>query len=231
MNDETSSTTSDDPSEDTSWPHTETFHCLGHILTSSCSIEPCFYATKRLCWNAYFLNFSSKVARRLPIAHKLALLKRAILPIITYRCTRWPFQRKYAKELDKLQSKMVAVMTREVRYPDEELASYIKRRNQMASRLAGRLGRWSHVWARRVVAWHDHLNRSRNAATLVARTFHWHGALWLRTQRLEHGTSALAGRTRTRIPVSMPVHTRWEESVRDAESTVPEAADSSRMHV
>ena len=218
------STDEDDEDDDTTWPRTDAFNCLGHVLTPTGSVAQCFYATKRLCWNAYFLNFSNKMARRIPISHKLALLKRAILPIIAYRCTRWPFQQKFAKELDMLQNKMVAVMTREPRYPEEELASYLRRRNQMASRLASKLGRWSHVWARRVVAWHDHLNRLRNAHTLVARVFHWHGAAWLRERRLEHGSIATAGRTRTRLPFSMPVHQRWEEGVAVAEALVPDAA-------
>ena len=120
-------------------------------------------------------------------------------------------------------------MTRVVRYPDEPLADSIKRRNQMASRVAGRLGRWSHIWARRVISWNDHLNRLRNAESLVSRIYHWHGAAWLRAQRLEHGSAASAGRTRTRVPISMAVQPRWEESVKAAEILCPDAADSQRI--
>ena len=151
----------------------------------------------------------------------------------THRCLplyQVAFSTSLCKELDGLQNKMVAVMTREVGYPDEQLANYIKRRNQMASRVAGRRGRWSHIWAKRVVALHDCMHRQRNAESLVSRIFHWHVAAWLREQRLEHGSTAGAGRTRTRIPISMPVQQRWEEGVAEAEILCPEAADSHRDH-
>ena len=207
---------------DECWALTDRFSCLGHILQPSGSVRACFYATKRACWNAFFHHLSSKKSRRVPIQHKLKLLQRVILPIVAYRCTRWPYQKTYAKELDALQTKMIAVLTPEVRWPDEELGMYIKRRNQMASRLAGGLGRWSRVWAKRVINWHDHLCRARNAKSLTSRIFLWHGAAWLREQRLLHGTSSIGGRTRTRLPVSAFVERRWEESVTDAEEAYPE---------
>ena len=202
--------------EDNSWPLTPRFECFGHVLEPTGSIRACFNATKRLCWNAFHLHLSSKKCRHIPIAHKITLLQRVVQPIFSYRCTRWPYQKTYAKELDLLQTKMLAVMTREQRYPDEELARYIKRRNQMASRMARTHGRWSRTWAKRVLDWRDHLIRPRNEDHLVARVFSWHGAQWLRQQRLQHGCTATSGRTRTRLPISAVVHQRWEEGCDNA---------------
>ena len=67
----------------------------------------------------------------------------------------------------------------------------------MASRLAGKHGRWSRIWAKRVLEWRDDLERARNADHFVSRVYHWHGAQWLRQQRLQHGNVATSGRTRT----------------------------------
>ena len=122
--------------------------------------------------------------------------------------------------MDRMQNRMIASMTREVRYPGEELGQYVRRRNQMASRLAGEHGRWSRLWANRLCTWRAHLLRERNEHVLVARVYIWRGAEYLRERRLQRGSLAVAGRTNTRLPQNASVLARWEEGCNVAHTHV-----------
>ena len=138
--------------------------------------------------------------------------------MITYKCTRWPYQKQLAKELDKMQNKMIASLVREPRIPDESSGDYVRRRSTSANALSRRAGKWSRIWGSRVISWEEHMKRPRNGDSLCARLYEFYGASWLQDQRLLHGTSAVSGRTRTRVSEQRWVAQRWQLGVQYAKA-------------
>ena len=196
------------------WPPTTSFECLGHIIQNDGGIRSCVSATKRSCWKAFWLNFSNSRAHKIPVRTKLALMNRAVTSSYTYRCSRWPAQRHIAKEFDKMQNKMTAIILRIPRLPGEQAHEYVKRRNHIASCQARTEKRWSKIWFSRVLSWHKHLERPHNSHSWPAQTLHYRGAAYLQQRRVDNcSASALGGRTRTRTARGV-VHVRWHDGVR-----------------
>jgi len=195
------------------WPVTTSFACLGHVLQNDGSIRACANAAKRGCWAAFWANFSSKRARKLPLQEKISVMNRAVTPIYKYKCSRWPAQRCIAKEFDKVQNKMLAILMNVPRFPGEQPHEYVRRRNHMASCQARAGQRWSAIWYARVVAWNDHLKRPANARSWAAQTLEFRGRAYLQERRIaNHSESSSHGRTCTRSTRGV-VHTRWHDGV------------------
>jgi len=204
-------------SETEEWAHThgDTFAALGHTLADDGRIEPCLTATIASMWRSFYGNFG-KTMRSAPLSDKLKLLNRAVLPIASYRMSRWPYQTNAAKRLDRTQTKMIRTLMRHQFEPGDDPATFAARRNRMAASVARRCGQWSQVWRKRVLDWSAHLNRERNHTSWAAKTLHYHGKHWLQEQRRIHATGAsgsiLAGRTCTRAGRGI-VHRRWHDGV------------------
>ena len=80
-------------------------------------------------------------------------------------------------------------------------------------------GLWSERHCDRVVQWDEHLHRSVNWRTWAAQLQDVRGDDFLQAKRLEHNsTSALAGRTGTRLPGLGKVQVRWADGVRFAKA-------------
>ena len=140
-------------------------------------------------------------------------MTRAVTPVLRSRCSRWPVVQCVAKELDAIQTRMVAILMRARRQEHETMQQFVRRRNQMASRECGRAGRWSAMWFRRVIAWHDHLGRPANAASWPALLLHFRGEELLQRTHAAMGSSSVhAGRTGTRAFPGV-VRRRWHDGV------------------
>ena len=137
-----------------------------------------------------------------PFETKLRLLNKTVLPIASYRMSRWPFQVHAAKRIDRTQTKMIRTLLRERVRPGDDPASFVIRRNRLACNVAEESGWWSGVWRKRVIDWHAHLNREANRDSWAAKTLNFHGKEWLQDRRMMHAVgshgSVLAGRTCTR---------------------------------
>ena len=98
----------------------------------------------------------------------------------------------------------------------EDSASFVQRRNRLASTTARRHGTWSKIWAKKVTDWNSHLQRDRNRHSWAAKVLRFHGAQWLQDQRRIHAVgqqgSLVAGRTCTRAFPGI-VHRRWHDGV------------------
>ena len=198
------------------WPVTTTFDCLGHTLQHDGGIRACVNNAKKSCWRAFWSNFSSKGSRQLSMRDKDKIVDRAVAAIFRYKCSRWPAQESYAKEMDKLQNKMVAILMRVPRYPGELSHECVRRRNHTASCHARTTKRWSQIWYSRVLSWHEHLKRPANKHSWAAQTLLFRGEAFLQEQRVSHNSgSALAGRTGTRSKRGV-VHMRWHDGIKVA---------------
>jgi len=195
--------------------HNRTFKALGHTLSDDGSIQPCLTATLASMWRSFYGNFGKNM-RHAPLEHKLRLLNRAVLPIATYRMSRWPYQVQAAKQVDKTQTKMIGSLLGMKVQPGDDPATFAMRRNRAAKNIAAQRGKWSSIWRKQVANWSSHLNRPRNHRSWASQTLHYHGKHWLQEQRVTHSVgqwgSMFAGRTCTR---AMPgiVHRRWHDGV------------------
>ena len=169
-------------------------------------------------WKSFWANPGSKHAHRLAPGQRLKLLGKAVVPQLDCRCTRWPPQRTIAGELDAMQRRMTATAMRIPMHPGEGAPEYVRRRGRAAARQCKLAGNWSRRWFKRVVDWHDHLERPRNAHTWPAKTLHHRDREWLMRRRASllsenrSSGSCTAGRTNTRAFPGC-VHMRWDDGV------------------
>ena len=192
----------------TRWPVVSSFKCLGHILSNDASIRPCFKATRRGMWKAFWANCGHSSFRAAPVQVKLDLLNRSCAPLLSYRCSRWPPQRRVAQELDQLQGKMVSILLRMPRRPGEAINEYCRRRNREAAKKCKKVGLWSLHWFKRAVAWDRHIQRGHNPFSWPSLLHEFHDASWLEHQR---HCQNLRG-TGTRVSAGRP-HARWNEGI------------------
>ena len=124
----------------------DTFVVLGHLLQSTGSIRACWEHGRASMWRVFWANPGAKNAQRLSVNHKLDLMQRAVLPQVFFRCSRWPPQKQIADEIDIVQRKMTAAITRVAREPGEEVIEYYRRRRRFARKLCNFRGLWSQHW-------------------------------------------------------------------------------------
>ena len=93
------------------WAHNvgNTFTALGHTLSDDGSIQPCLSNTLASMWRSFYGNFGKSMWQA-PLKNKLGLLNKAVLPIASYRMSRWPYQTTAANRLDKTQTKMISIL-------------------------------------------------------------------------------------------------------------------------
>ena len=164
-------------------------------------------------WRAYWGNLGPSKASRLPVRQHLALLDRAVVSVLDFRCSRWPPLRQICRELDCLQRKMTSIFLRTPRLPGEAVDAYCRRRGRIAGACCRQQGLWSKRWCQRVLSWNMHLERDRNHLTWPAQTLLFRGLMWLQHCRANLLTnSATSGRTDTRSKAGC-VHARWHNGV------------------
>ena len=151
-----------------------------------------------------------------PLEHKLRLLNRVVLPVASYRMSRWPCQVHAANRLDKTQTKMIGSLLGMKFQPGDDPATFALRRNHAAAKIATQSGRWSSIWRKQVTNWNAHFQRPRNHRSSAYHTLHYHGKHWLQEQRVTHSVgqcgSMFAGRTCIRAMLGI-VHRRWHDGV------------------
>ena len=94
-------------------------------------------------------------------------------------------------------------------------------------------GSWALLWAKRSVAWHQHVLRSENRGHILAKLLRWHDAEWLRLQCSRFVSSSsrefviprnslIAGNTGTRVLACRP-QKRFEEGVELAKQVIQQS--------
>ena len=148
------------------WPVVSHMTALGHLLSADGCFAQCFQHTLQALWRAFFANCGPR--HNLPSGRRLQLLQRAVLPILQFRVTRWPFQLHRARWLDLVQRRMIALCLGLRLEQDEAVETFVRRRGRAAGREQAKLGRWSTLWAKAVIGWDNHLQRERNSKTWSA---------------------------------------------------------------
>ena len=184
---------------------------MGHSVSSDASPWPCVRRTARSMWASFGVSCVGPSNRGLSVRQRCMLLNHSVRPVLNFRNSRWPFTKALADYQNRLQRQMLANFISVERLPDEEPASYSRRRHRCISSLARQQGTWGAEHATRIVHWAEHLERPRNKSSLAAILYSWRGPTWLQQRREESGIM----RPQTRAsPGFLPK--RWGESVNDA---------------
>ena len=163
-------------------------------------------------WKAFWANSGHKSLQKSSASLKQKLLDKACKPVLAHRCARWPPQPQVATALDRMQTKMMAVLLRTVPNEGESPADYCRRRNQIAAKECRARGQWSKFWYLRSVAWDDHLERAHCPESWPTQLRSVNDATWLDTLRALNG----GGRTRTRVCRGRPAM-RWSDGIDHAQ--------------
>ena len=74
----------------------------------------------------------------------------------------------------KCKVKMVSILIRVPKDPNESIETFCRRRNKCASQMCDKIGLWSLCWASRVQQWHEHVLRSACRNSINARLIRNH---------------------------------------------------------
>jgi len=160
-----------------------------------------------------FLRRSGKALEACCSKHKLKALEAAVWPVLSWRCSCWAPNRNLLTLIDKCQRKMISILIKSVRQPDETDATYVMRANRTAAHLARQCGRWSRRVCIRILNWSEQVERDRNSSCWPHKLSTVRDSAWLQRRRMENNSqSAVAGRTGTRS-MRMKIHTRWQEGL------------------
>ena len=222
---------------DASWKRVDPFEVLGHFISASCSIAQPWGEVRRSIMKAYYAKFRPGVLRHCNTDDVLALMDRHLLPVLTFRCCTWPFTMTIAKEIDSLQARLMAPLLAVTPDQDEDIGEFVRRRNRRANTLCDDHGRWSHIWAQRVMSFDAHIGRNTSGQLWPAhlrfvRDSHWlmeRRALFLpRTCSQLQGWTVFAGRTNTRRARG-GVPTRWHDGILESKQYLDDVRLTRRL--
>lgn len=154
-----------------------------------------------------------------------------LLPILTFRCCMWPFCSTVAQEIDAFQAKLLAPLLDVTMASGEDVGEFCRRRRRRAGTLCDDHGRWSWVWADRVIKFDGHVQRNTAGNLWPALLRPLRDSDWLMQRRAQfvpcttsrlRSWTALAGRTDTRYGGG-GVALRWHDGVDQARSYATEA--------
>ena len=83
---------------------------LGHQISDNASLAPDWNATRSSLWKAFWANAGSKCVRCAHIDQKMRLIERAVTSVANFRWSRWAPQKQLANDLNRIQSKMCAIV-------------------------------------------------------------------------------------------------------------------------
>ena len=204
------------------WKKCVILKVLGHLIASDGGVRQEWLETVPKMWAVFYQNSGNLRIKSLSIETKLSLLLRTVFCTVSWKFSRWPFQKSVAVEMDNMQSHMVSIFIGIPRGDSEDWVSFVRRRRRLARNLCSRIGTWSEAWARRVISWHEHVMRG---SWVLSDLIQWKNSEWLEEQRarfvssnsLSSRNSLRAGRTGTRCNNGRP-QPRWEEGVALARS-------------
>jgi hypothetical protein len=206
------------------WEIVSVLECLGHFIAADGSIRSPLSRTRHLAWKAFYSKFRRQHTKHLDDEMLASEVTLHIEPVVMYRASGWPFQKKGAAEVDALQAKLVSAAVAIPRLIDEPDAEYHRRRCRVTNHLCEQVGRWSIKWAARVTAWGDHIKRNTGGQLWSGLLSSTRDARWLQVRRSgfapqasvrPNAWTAFAGRTDSRLSRGSPP-TRFDQGLVDA---------------
>lgn len=206
---------------------------LGYIIQCDGGVRSSWSHCRRVLWKRFFGISRAAGWSRLTLDRKVVHIERSLWSVLAFYCGTWPPQRQIATEVDCVQRKMISSAMRLRKLPDENPATYIRRRNREANRLRARVGKWSDRWFQKSMKWDGHVRRDLRRqlqhvveqvpAHLLATSFAWGPALvhfqdvdFLNRQRVVSRPRDFSTRLHVRTGLRVgqrKIHPRWAESI------------------
>ena len=186
---------------------------LGHWVSNTGSINHCFAQTIASAWRSFWANVGRNAFKRFSLALKKKRLSTMVFPIISFRCTRWPWTKTRARRLDAVQRKMIYIVLGIQKYATESPSEFAIRKNRFVSREIGKEDKWSVLWAKRVVSWSEHVSRNTAGACWSSAIAHFRDAADLASRRAQNSS----GRPQVRISAGF-TSKRWYESAEECKA-------------
>ena len=98
------------PDDSNKWPLVETYPVLGHVISPSGAVRPAWNFTREQMWKIFCGNFGRNKVRGVPDKHKVDFLKRAVRLCLSFRCSIWPPQKTFGRDVHCLQRKMLSLV-------------------------------------------------------------------------------------------------------------------------
>ena len=115
------------------WRQVTTMKVLGHWISNTGSIDYCFRQTIAAAWRSFWGNLGKPQFRRFTIGLKKSRLSKLVFPLISFRCSRWPWTHTKATRLDAVQRKMLSCLLGLRKGSSETLAGFVSRKNRIIS--------------------------------------------------------------------------------------------------
>ena len=125
------------------WPLVTSLSCLGFLIQDNAETDEAWLAARKAMWRAFMANCSDNSHKAVSMMSKLKLLSKAVLPGLRYRSVIMPLIDTRMKQIDKEQRKMVTAIMRVPMMPHEDIESFCRRRNRLASAQIAKSSKWS----------------------------------------------------------------------------------------
>lgn len=168
---------------------------------------------KRLqaAWGTWHLVRAQVVDRAVPLAQRIQLLDRVVLPIVMWGLEIVWLQARQKQKIDALHRALVAKCVGILRRPADTTETFMRRRERLTSRATSRHARapWSQLHTFRVLTFFGHLARQNPEVHIAAIVLRWRSSEW-RAHIREHWALRTGGQPGRRSTVlSVPNHFDW----------------------
>jgi hypothetical protein len=189
------------------WKAVHVMRTLGHYNASNSSIARPWAIVHGHVMSAFYAKYRPTMLRGCSGRELAQLVDKHLWPIVAFRAAGWPHQPVVAKQMDKLQTRLVSMLLPLRCAPEETYKDFCKRRGQTATKECDAVARWSWRWAALVIGWDAHVNRNSSGLIWASFLREVRDKQWLMKQRGKftptlssnpRAWTVFAGRTSTR---------------------------------
>ena len=206
------------------WPLVSSMFVLGHYIQGNAKTDESWTATRDMCWRKCWRKCWPSQAFGVREKKRLQILNSAVSSVLLPRTTAWPFEKKRAESIMKMQRRMLGLVCAAPYHSRHTAEENMRLRGRHVNKLmAEHTTIWAKKWAENIVNWNQHVGRQLQQGYRGFWSPHLRSFVsseWLMRRRLDSGGTSTCGRTGTRMYACRYVPERWQDSVRDAQEYI-----------